>query len=102
VTNPDCTHESGCLWCSKHRDIDSEDYVWSLASFRRLKLIEATQPIKREIPADRVIARVSDKLEAFKERNETSRRWVSEAQMRVEEGDYHPTWRNVIAFWEAK
>ena len=44
----------------------------------------------------------AEKLEAFKERNETSRLWVSEAQMRIEEGHYHPTWKNIIAFWEAK
>lgn len=101
VVKPDCIHASGCLWCSKHRDIQSEDYVWSLSSFKRLKLIEAAQPVQRDIPADRVVARISEKLEAFRELNETSRRWVDESQLRVEEGDYHPTWKSNLEFWEA-
>ena len=102
VVNPDCTHSAGCLWCTKHRDIESEDYVWSLTTFRHLKLIEAAQPVKRDIPADIAITRLSEKLKAFKELNEQSRHWVEEAFMRVAEGDYHPTWKNVISFWEAK
>lgn len=101
VIGPNCINESGCLWCKSHRDIYSEDYVWSLASFRHLKLIEAAQPIKREIPADLVIERLSNKLEAFKKRSEQSQKWVEEAIMRIEESFYHPTWKNIINFWES-
>jgi len=102
VISPNCINESGCLWCKSHRDINSEDYVWSLASFRYLKLIEAAQPINRQIPADLVIGRLSEKLEAFKEQNEQSQKWVGEALMRIEESDYHPTWKNIINFWESR
>jgi hypothetical protein len=102
VISPNCINESGCLWCKSHRDIDSEDYVWSLATFRHLKLIEAAQPIKREIPSDLVIERLADKLQAFRDRNEKSRKWVDEALLRIEEGDYHPTWKNVLNFWESR
>ena len=102
VINPNCTNESGCLWCKSHRDINSEDYVWSLATFRHLKLIEANQPIMREIPADLIIERLSDKLKAFEERNEQSQKWVKEARMRIEESFYHPTWVNIINFWESR
>ena len=76
--------------------------MWSLATFRHLKLIEAAQPIKREIPPDIVIARLSAKLEAFKDRSSKSEKWVEEALMRVEEGHYHPTWENVLNFWESR
>lgn len=102
VINPNCINESGCLWCKSHRDIESEDYVWSLASFKHLKLIEAAQPINRQIPADFVIERLSEKLEAYKELNEQSQQWVDEALMRIEESDYHPTWKNIINFWESR
>lgn len=36
---PDCIRPSGCLWCERHRDIDSQDYVWSVASMRHLKTL---------------------------------------------------------------
>ncbi|AUZ84761.1 hypothetical protein [Methylophaga nitratireducenticrescens] len=101
IISPNCINESGCLWCKSHRDIESEDYVWSLVSFRHLKLIEAAQPIKREIPADVVVDRLHDKLEAFKSHSEQSYQWLEEALIRIEEGNYHPTWENIIKFWES-
>ncbi len=39
VPKPDCTHPAGCLFCGHHRDIDSEDFVWSTASMRHLNTI---------------------------------------------------------------
>ncbi|EIK45902.1 hypothetical protein O59_001541 [Cellvibrio sp. BR] len=102
VINPNCINESGCLWCKSHRDIDSEDYVWSLTTFRYLKIIEAAQPVKRAIPADLVIKRLSEKLDAFRERNTRSQQWVIESLIRIEEGVYHPTWKNIIQFWESR
>lgn len=102
IISPNCINESGCLWCKSHRDINSEDYVWSLVSFRYLKIIEAAQPVKREIPADLVINRLSEKLDAFRERNPQSEKWVIEALTRIEEGVYHPTWKGIIQFWESR
>jgi hypothetical protein len=98
VVEPDCTHPSGCLWCEKHRDIESFDYVWNLTSFKHLKVIEAGQLKKADIPADKAIERCVEKLDAFKEQHDD---WVEEAQLRVDEGDYHSTWKGLIDFKEA-
>lgn len=38
---PDCVNAAGCLFCTQHRDIESEDHVWSLSSLRHLKLSPA-------------------------------------------------------------
>lgn len=102
VIEPNCINQSGCLFCKSHRDIKSEEYVWSLVSFRKLKLIEAAQPIKREIPADLIINRLTEKIEDFKNLSEESRQWVDEALLRIEEGKYHPIWESIIKFWEPK
>lgn len=102
VIAPNCISDSGCLWCKNHRDISSPDYVWSLASLRRLKLIEAAQPVARDIPADAVISRLTDKLDAFKALSEQTRMWVDEALLRIEEGNYHHSWQYMIKFWEPK
>jgi len=99
VVEPDCTHASGCLWCEKHRDIESFDYVWNLTSFKHLKLIEAGQLKTGDIPADKSIERCIEKLEAFKEQHDD---WVEEAQLRVDEGDYHSTWKAMLHFLEVR
>jgi len=99
---PDCRQPSGCLWCEHHRDIDSLDYVWSLACFRHLKVLELSghRPPTRERdathPADDAIARMSEKLAWFRDSNATRREWVEEALTRVEEGDYHEQWSYLI------
>jgi hypothetical protein len=100
---PDCLRPSGCLWCEHHRDIDSLDYVWSLASFRHLKILELSQifPITKESesisPAEYAIQRLSEKLFWFRESNTKRREWVEESLMRVEEGHYHDQWSYLIA-----
>jgi len=99
VVDPDCIHPSGCLWCEKHRDIESLDYVWSLASFKHLKAIEAAQLKTNEISPDQTINRLKEKLEAFKDIHTD---WVVESMDRIEEGSYHPTWKSIIDFTEAK
>ncbi|EIM17030.1 hypothetical protein PchlO6_6035 [Pseudomonas chlororaphis O6] len=33
ASKPDCINAAGCLFCTHHRDIESEDHVWSLSSF---------------------------------------------------------------------
>jgi integrase len=102
---PDCIRPSGCLWCEHHRDIDRQDYVWSLASFRHLKIIELSKwqppPRSREIhPAQHVIDRISEKLRWFRDSNARRRGWMEEALARVDEGNYHPEWTMRIAAME--
>lgn len=98
---PDCVRASGCLWCDHHRDIDSLDHVWALGCFRQLKVIEISKyhpPEKDEArhPAEHAVNRLSDKLRWFKESNAVRRGWVEEALARVEEGNYHPDWAELI------
>lgn len=99
---PDCRRPSGCLWCEHHRDIDSFDYVWSLACFRHLKGLEKSKhcpPSKQRNaphPADHVMQRLGEKLSWFNGSNDQRREWVEEALARVEEGDYHEQWVYLI------
>lgn len=91
---PDCIKASGCLWCENHRDVDSLDYVWALASFSHLKTIElskAAMPLCDDDvpPAKHAIDRIHEKLRWFERSNDTRREWVHEAQARVAEGDFH-------------
>lgn len=98
---PDCTQASGCLWCEHYRDIDSQDYCWSLACFRHLKIIEvskwrALQKSTEIHPAEFAITRISNKLHWFQESNAKRQTWIDEALARVEEGRYHPDWKRLI------
>lgn len=103
---PDCTRPSGCLWCQHHRDIDTFDYVWSLACFRHLKTLELskTLPAKKDSkvihPAQHAIQRLSEKLTWFQESNDKRREWVEESLARVEEGRYHEAWSYLIEAME--
>ena len=98
----DCLRPSGCLWCEHHRDIESFDYVWALACFRHLKILELSRisPTKKEsntIPAaEHAIERLSKKLSWFRESNGTRREWVEESLARVEEGYFHDQWGYLI------
>lgn len=101
VVEPNCVNPSGCLWCRHHRDVDSEDYIWSLSSFRHLKILEASMTLSREeVPADFVISRLSEKLVWFKSSSSERAVWVAEAQARIEEGYYHPGWSTIIQILE--
>lgn len=99
---PDCVRPSGCLWCEHHRDIDSFDYVWSLACFRHLKLLElskqgpATEEGRPTHPAEHSVQRLSEKLSWFRESNDMRREWVEESLARVDEGHYHDQWNYLI------
>lgn len=100
---PDCNHPSGCLFCEHHRDIDSEDYVWSAASMRHFKTIVLSSflPAAKGKPdparnLELVIEVLTSKLKWFKESNETRLVWVKEALARIEERDFHPHWRYLI------
>jgi hypothetical protein len=103
---PDCLRASGCLWCEHHRDIDSLDYVWALACFRHIKILELSQilPTSKESkvmhPAEHTIEKLSEKLLWFRDSNKTRREWVEESLARVEEGYYHDNWSYLIEAME--
>lgn len=101
VVAPNCGNQSGCLWCQNLRDLDSFDYVWSLASFRHLKTIEAAGVYLRGVvPTDLVIGRLSEKIEWYRQASRKRAKWVNEAEARIAEGDYHPHWSRIIEFLE--
>lgn len=107
---PDCLTAAGCLFCTHHRDIDSEDHVWSLTSFRYLKSLELERyrPPARKTshasthPAVAAIDRATAKLKFFKDSNAVRGMWVNEALARIEEGDYHPAWDGFIQILELR
>nr|WP_180205647.1 site-specific integrase [Pseudomonas sp. SbOxS1]NYU05637.1 site-specific integrase [Pseudomonas sp. SbOxS1] len=107
--DPDCINAAGCLFCDNHRDIESQDHVWSLCSLRVLKSLELARyrPASSgvgttEHPAMLAIERLSAKLRFFQECSEVSRLWVEEALARIAEEDYHPAWDGFIRLAEAK
>jgi hypothetical protein len=91
---PDCGNPSGCLFCFFHRDIDSEDYVWSLASYRYCKRLELDKYIPNSKsathPAIAVIDRITAKLQHIEFSSEIRKTWINEANNRIREGRYHP------------
>ncbi|MDT3721351.1 site-specific integrase [Pseudomonas oryzihabitans] len=104
---PDCINSSGCFFCTQHRDIDSQDHVWSLFSLRHLKSLELSQatPINdaEDIhPAMLVIERITEKLTFFKESSDVRNSWFIEAQHRIDEGSHHPAWNGFIRLAEIK
>lgn len=107
---PDCISAAGCLFCTQHRDIESEDHVWSLASFRHLKSLELAryrppelnQQLLIEHPARVVIDQLTAKLRFFDESSEVQKLWVEEARTRISEGYYHPAWDGFIRLAELR
>lgn len=102
----DCSRASGCLWCDDHRDVDSQNYVWALTSFRYLKMIELSKTISPNqdeaySPAHRAVTRITEKLRWFENSNERRREWAVEAYARVDEGDFHPDWNDLIEAQES-
>lgn len=100
---PDCTHPAGCLFCGHHRDIDSEDYVWSMASMRHLNIII----LRRFRPQDKgkadpaayvelVLEVLTTKLKWFEGSNAKRKAWVDEALEKIAEGDFHLNWCYLI------
>lgn len=106
ASKPDCVTAAGCLFCTHHRDIESEDHVWSLSSFRHLKLIELARyrppekPVHIQQPALITVERLTEKLKFFEESSSVRAAWVAEAQARIREGDYHPAWDGFIRLIE--
>lgn len=105
---PDCVNAAGCLFCTNHRDIESEDHVWSLSSFRHLKSIELARycpPMSGKLtapqhPALLAVEQLTAKLRFFEESSEVRKLWVEEAKARINEGDYHPAWDGFIRLAE--
>lgn len=100
---PDCTHPAGCLFCDHHRDIDSEDYIWSTASMRHLNtiLLRRFRPhIKGKAdPAahvELVLEVLTIKLRWFECSNAKRKAWVDESLEKLAEGDFHVHWRYLI------
>lgn len=98
IVEPNCINPSGCLWCDKHRDIESFDYIWSLVSMRYLKRIESSLFISDgDNPIEMVINRINSKIEWFNLKNQKYADWITEAEIRVdEELDFHPFWLALI------
>lgn len=106
VPAPDCISPSGCLFCYFHRDVDTLDYVWSLASLRYCKRLELDRqrPIKtldsNPHPAVLVIERISEKINFFSESSEMRSHWVTESIDRIREGRFHPHFDGLIKLME--
>lgn len=105
---PDCVTGGGCLFCKSHRDVDSSDHVWSLVSFRHLKSIELSRykPPKTAMlpphPAEMVVQRITQKIKFFESSSEVRGMWVRESLLRIDEGDYHPSWDGFIQLNEMR
>jgi len=100
---PNCLTPAGCLFCTNQRDIDSQDHVWSLVSFRELRSFELSRQgasdsdkSRQEHPAEVVIARVNAKLDYISASSPRRDEWVKEAFLRMTEGRYHPSWGPLI------
>lgn len=100
---PDCMNPSGCLFCSHHRDIDFEDYVWSTASMRHLNsiILSRFRPLaKGKVDSAGHVQMVIDvltaKLKWFSDSNTKRKAWVDESMAKLAEGDYHIHWRYLI------
>jgi len=99
----DCTHPAGCLFCEHYRDIDSEDYVWSLASMRfmnTLILKRFRPPAKGKADTARrvelTIEVLTTKITWFSTSNARRKSWVNEATERIAEGEFHSHWRYLV------
>ncbi|PBJ09760.1 site-specific integrase [Pseudomonas sp. ACN5] len=102
---PDCVNPAGCLFCFYHRDIDSFEHVWSLASYRHYKthelVIYKDTKMDAELhPAKLVVKRITEKLEYISDQSEKHRKWVKEAKDRIYEEDFHPYWDGFISLAE--
>ncbi len=110
ATPPDCISGTGCLFCENQRDINSEDHIWSLVSFRHMKSIELARyrpPISGKMalpvqPASIAISQLTAKLEHIQISGPLQAEWVREALAKITEGDYHPFWDGFIKLLETR
>lgn len=105
--SPDCVNPAGCLFCDFHRDVDSADYIWSLATYRYCKRLEldhympSNSNTSTELhPAAVVINRISEKLISFEASSEIRAAWGQEAKNRIREGRFHPAFDGLIQLME--
>lgn len=99
----DCSHPAGCLFCEHHRDIDSAEYVWSVASMRFMNTIilqRFRHPETGKADAARHVELAVDvltsKLKWFNDSNTMRKAWVEEATEKMAEGEFHQHWRYLI------
>lgn len=101
---PDCISPEGCLFCTNHRDIMEYDYCWKLASHLKIKTLEINfyKPASNEEahPANIVIDRISEKLNAISGSSDIRKIWVNDAYNSVRSGLYHPRWNAFIQLME--
>ena len=101
----DCINAAGCFFCEHHRDIDSFDYVWSLLTYRSLKVREIERDRSPKIahhehPTKLVIDRVTQRLKVFEASSDKRSIWVKEAEARMREERYHPMFGGLIELME--
>lgn len=103
LAKPDCLTPSGCMGCKNYRDDDSLVYVWNLFSFRYLKVIESSSYLDDgQKPSNIAIDWVNSKINWFnRSENSVHKEWIEEAKMRIDEGEYHPSWERKIQKYEA-
>jgi hypothetical protein len=99
----DCNQPAGCLFCEHHRDIDSADYVWSMASMRYLSTVILQRfrpPMGGKADAARHVELTIDvltaKLKWFCDSNAVRKAWVDEATEKLAEGEFHIHWCYLI------
>lgn len=102
---PDCGNAAGCFFCIHHRDIDTEDYIWSLMSYRYCKQLELDRHIpkpseNKKPPAALLIEQLTLKLNAFQSSSAIRSAWLQEAKHRIREGRYHPAFDGIIQIME--
>ncbi|CAE6796727.1 hypothetical protein R75461_04987 [Paraburkholderia nemoris] len=102
---PDCKNPAGCLFCFHYRGINNFDYVWSLFSFRELKILELANYKKIagtsvNNPVMMSVERVTDIVDELKQKGTLQHEWWSEAQSRMLERHHHPRWAGFISLSE--
>jgi hypothetical protein len=101
---PDCISPDGCLFCENHRDLDTHDYCWKLASHAYLKSIEASSyaesTLRAPHPANIVVDRINSKLDSIALTDDRRAGWVSDARDQVRSGEFHKRWKGIIDILE--
>lgn len=97
ASKPDCVSAEGCLFCTYHRDVMTEEYCWKLTSHSRLKALEMAlyKPPKKEAthPINLVIDRIEAKLHLIAAGSDLRSEWVRNARDKARSGRLHPIWR---------
>lgn len=101
---PDCISPEGCIFCTHHKDVMSQDYCWKLTSHIKLKHLElgGYKPSRKNYthPACLVIDRLNLKLNAIAKSSAVREQWVVEARDSIRAGHYHPHWSGFINLLE--